>query len=73
MEQMDKDKLCYFCLYSKDVCTTRRCSIPETLKCHGCATWATSKNLAPFSVLFCRNKDHSKLRAEVKEIIIDDD
>ena len=72
MEQIDKDKLCYFCLYPKDVCTTRICSressIPETLKCHGCAPWATSKNLAPFSILFCRYKDHSKLRAEVKKI-----
>ena len=70
--KMDKGKLCYSCLYPKDVCSTRRCSreilVPETLKCHGCVPWATSKNLAPFSILFCRNKEHANLRADFKEI-----
>ena len=70
--KMDKGKLCYSCLYPKDVCSTWRCShessISESLKCHGCAPWATSKNLAPFSILFCRNKEHAGLRAEFKDI-----
>ena len=69
---MDKGKLCYSCLCPKDVCNTERCSqktkVPETLKCHGCAQWASSKNLAPFNILFCRNKEHAGLRAEFKEI-----
>ncbi len=70
--KMDKGKICYLCLAPKDVCTTRRCSlenkVPESLKCHGCAPWASSKNLAPFSILFCRNKKHAGLRADFKDI-----
>ena len=70
--KMDKGKICYSCLAPKDVCTTRRCSresrVPESLKCHGCAPWASSKNLAPFSILFCRNKEHAGLRADFKDI-----
>ena len=69
---MDKGKLCYACLSPKDVCTTRKCKfeekIPETLKCQGCAPWAHSKNLAPFSILFCRNKDHAQLRAPFSDM-----
>ena len=72
MEQDGKSKICYSCLSPKDICNTRRCSqetkVPETFKCHGCAQWATSKNLAPFNILFCRNKDHASLRADFKEI-----
>ena len=64
---MDKGKLCYACLSPKDICTNRKCKfedkVPETLKCQGCAPWAQSKNLAPFSILFCRTKDHAKLCA----------
>jgi len=70
--KMDKGKICYACLLPKNVCTDRKCSfeasIPETIKCHGCAPWAQSKNLAPFNILFCRNKDHSKLRAAFKDM-----
>ena len=70
--KMDKGKLFYSCLCPKDVCSTRRCSqessVPESLKCHGCALWATSKNLALFSILFCRNKEHASLRADFKDI-----
>ena len=66
-EKMDKGKLCYACLSPKDVCTDRKCGfeskVPETLKCQGCAPWARSRKLAPFSILFCRIKDHAKLRA----------
>ena len=65
--KMDKGKLCYACLSLKDICTTRKCKfenkVPKTLKCQGCAPWAQSKNVAPFSILFCRIKDHAKLRA----------
>ena len=55
--KMDKGKLCYACLAPKDVCTGRKCNFedkaPETLKCQGCVPNAQSKNLAPFSILFC--------------------
>ena len=70
--KMDKGKICYACLLPKNVCTNRKCSfeefVPETLKCHGCAPWAQSKNLAPFNILFCRNKEHAKLRAAFKDM-----
>ena len=70
--KIEKGKICYSCLAPKDVCIPRRCShktkVPETLKCHGCAPWATSKNLVPFNILFCRNKEHASLRADFKEI-----
>ena len=69
---MDKGKLCYACLLPKDVCTVRKCKfetkVPETLKCQGCAPWARSKNLAPFSILFCRNKEHAQLRAPFSDM-----
>ena len=70
--KIDKGKLCYSCLCPKDVCTTQRCSqeskVPESLKCHGCAPWASSKNLSPLSILFCRNKEHASLRTDFKDI-----
>ena len=54
------------------MCTTRKCKfeekIPETLKCQGCAPWAHSNNLAPFLILFCRNKDHAQLRAPFSDM-----
>ena len=69
---MDEWKLCYACLAPKDVCITRKCKfedkVPETLKCQGCAPWAQSKNLAPFSILFCRNIDHAKLCASFPDM-----
>ena len=69
---MDKGKLCYACLSPKDICRNRKCKfeekVPETLKCQGCAPWAQSKNLAPFSILFCRIKDHAKLRASFPDM-----
>lgn len=42
-------------------------SVPETLKFYGCASWAQSKNLAPFNIPIC-NKEHSKLRADFKDM-----
>ena len=63
---MEKGKLCYSCLALKDVCHETK--VPETLKCHGCAPWATSKYLAPFNILFCRIKDHANLRVDFKDI-----
>ena len=69
---MDIGKLCYTCLSPKDICTKRKCEfenkVPETMKCKGCAPWAHSKNLAPFSILFCRIKAHSKMRASFPEM-----
>ena len=69
---MDKGKLCYACLLPKDVCTVQKCKfevkVPETLKCQGCAPWACSKDLAPFSILFCRNKEHAQLRAPLYDM-----
>ena len=60
---MDKGKLCYACLLPKDVCIIKKCKfegkVPETLKCQGCAPWARSKDLSPFLILFCRNKEHA--------------
>ena len=54
------------------MCTTCKCNfedkVPETLKCQGCVPNAQSKNLAPFSILFCRVKDHSKLRASFPDM-----
>ena len=65
--KMDKGKLCYCCLQPKNVCTPKKCpnegSVPATLKCDECKTWASTKGLAPFNILFCRNKEHSTTRA----------
>ena len=70
--KMDKGKICYACLQHKDICLIKKCKfeskIPETLKCQGCAPWARSKDLAPFSILFCRNKEHAQLRAPFPEM-----
>ena len=53
---MEKGKICYCCLLPKNVCTTKKClnedSVPATLKCNDCKTWATTRGLAPFNVLF---------------------
>ena len=70
--KMDKGKICYSCLSPKNICTTHHCSfeakILETLKCQGCAPWAPSKNLAPFCILLCRNKEHAKLQASFQDM-----
>ena len=70
--KMEKGKISYACLQPKDVCVTKRCKfeikIPETLKCQGCASWACSNDLAPISILFCRNKVHAQLRAPFPEM-----
>ena len=69
---MEKGKICYACLQPKDICVIKKCKfeskIPETLKCHGCAPWSRSKDLDPFSILFCRNKEHAQLRASFPEM-----
>ena len=66
-EKMEKGKICYCCLLPKNVCTTKKClnedSVPATLKCNDCKTWATTRELAPFNVLFCRKRDHGANRA----------
>ena len=70
--KMDKGKICYACLQPKDICLVKKCKfeskIPENLKCQGCGPWARSKDLAPFSILFCRNKEHAQLRAPFSEM-----
>ena len=43
-------------------------STPEILKCAVCATWAESKGLAPFSIFFCKNKNHSSSRAPLSSL-----
>ena len=65
-EKIEPGRMCYTCLKPKKVCKSRKCdniaSVPEVLKCAICATWAESKGLAPFSILFCKNKTHSSSR-----------
>ena len=39
-----------------------------SLKVSWLRSLATSKNLAPFNILFCRNKEHASLRADFTEI-----
>ena len=66
-EKIEKGRICYTCLKAKNVCKGRKCdfieSTPEILKCAVCASWAESKGLAPFSIFFCKNKNHSSSRA----------
>ena len=33
-----------------------------------CASWAESKGLAPFRILFCKNKNHSSSRAPLSSL-----
>ena len=41
---------------------------PEVLKCAVCACWEKSKGLAPFSILFCKQKNHADSRASPADI-----
>ena len=56
----------------KNVCRGRKCdfidSTPEILKCAICAAWAESKGLAPFSIFFYKNKNHSSSRASLSSL-----
>ena len=43
-------------------------SVSELLKCAVCASWAVSKGLAPFSIFFCKRKEHGDSRALLAEL-----
>ena len=43
-------------------------SNPEVLKCAICASWAVSKGLTPFSIFFCKLKEHGDSRAPLAEL-----
>ena len=66
-EKIEKGRMCYSCLKPRSVCKTRKCKnvagIPEILKCAFCASWAESKGLVPFSIFFCKQKQHRDSRA----------
>ena len=42
--------------------------VPEILKCPICASWAVSKGLAPFSIFFCKQKQHRDSRALLADL-----
>ena len=71
-EKIDKGRMCFSCLKPKTICRSRKCTnyrnVPEVLKCTGCASWAESKRLAPFSIFFCKRKEHGESRALVVEL-----
>ena len=66
-KDVGRSRVCYTCLRPRLLCKERLCSfykkVPEVLKCQLCAPWAESRNLAPFSVLFCTKKAHGDARA----------
>ena len=70
--KIERRKICYTCLQPKAICTGRRCisqqNVPEILVCNGCAVDAVAKGWAPLSILLCRKKEHSQLRAPWPEI-----
>ena len=71
-EKIEKGRMCYSCLKPKTVCKGRKCnyvsSVPEVLKWSICASWAESKGLAPFSIFFCKQKQHRDPRAQLTDL-----
>ena len=65
--KVGRGRLCYTCLRPRVICNEKNylCidKIPEVLKCALCASWTGSKGLAPFSIFFCRRKNHGDSRA----------
>ena len=61
-EKLKKIRMCYSCLTPKTVCKGKKCTnvgrVPKVLKCAVCASWAESKGLALFSIVFCKQKIH---------------
>ena len=59
-------------LKPKTVCKGKRClnvsDVPQVLKCAFCASWAESKGLALFSILFYKQKKHPDSRASPADI-----
>ena len=70
--KIDRLRICYCCLKPKSLCQPRRWSneatVPTVLKCSVCAESATTKGLAPFSILYCKRKEHGQTRAPLSEI-----
>ena len=54
--------MCFSCLKPSNSC------VPEVLKCADCASWVVSKGLAPFSIFFCKQKEHGESRALLVEL-----
>ena len=71
-EKLEKEIMCFSCLKPKTVCSSRKCTnhpnVPKVLKCTLCTSWAESKGLAPFSIFFCKGKEHGDPRAPVNEL-----
>ena len=71
-EKIEKGRMYYSCLKPKTVCRGRKCSfvssVPEVLKCYICASWVESKGLAPFSIFFCKQKQHGDSRAQLTHL-----
>ena len=71
-EKLEKGRMCYSCLKPKNICKGRKCtyvsSVPEVLKCAICTSWAQSKGLAPFSIFFCKQKQHGDSRAQLIDL-----
>ena len=71
-EKIEKGRMCYSCLKHKNICKGWKCtnvsSVPEVLKCTICAAWAESKGLAPFSIFFCKQKQHGDSRVQLTDL-----
>ena len=72
MEKLEKGRMFFFCLEPRGACKLRICvnhtKVPKALKGTHCASWAESKSLAPFSIFFCKRKEHGESRASPSEI-----
>ena len=70
--KIDRSRICFCCLKPKRSCQPKNCvnvaTVPDVLKCSDCASWATTKGLAPFSILYCRRKEHAETRAPLSDI-----
>ena len=71
-EKIEKGRMCFSCLKPRSICKTRNCnnvaSVSEILKCTFCASWVVSKRLAPFSIFFCKQKQHGDSRAPLADL-----
>ena len=71
-ERLEKGRMCFSCLKPKGACKARKCTnytkVPIILKCTLCALWAEPKGLAPFSIFFCKRKEHGDSRASSSEL-----
>ena len=71
-EKIDRDRMCFSCLKPKTICRSRRCTnyrnVPAVLKCVICASMGESKGLAPFSIFFCKRKEHGDSRAPLSDL-----